>query len=212
VLTESEIGIAIQSNQGKAEYQRALQQAAQIRALAEAEAERIARTGIAQAMAIDEQVRAYGGPRFQVTQQVMSRFAEAVERAQIDVVPRVLITGDGREGGHTGGSGSVFEALLTMLLAERVGEPVSEERPRSPEIEALWTKIQAGLGQPAVIPEMSVPTPAPAPAAPTAQASLTPPTAPTPPASPTAQAPTPPAAPRPQTGDRPVAPTPRTRS
>ncbi|NTW04150.1 MAG: flotillin family protein, partial [Oscillochloris sp.] len=40
MLTESELSITVQSNQGKAEYQRALQQAAQIRALAEAEAEK----------------------------------------------------------------------------------------------------------------------------------------------------------------------------
>ena len=56
-ITESELSITVQSNQGKAEYQRAVQQAAQIRTLAEAEAERIARTGIAQAIATEEQVR-----------------------------------------------------------------------------------------------------------------------------------------------------------
>lgn len=66
VLTESEISITVQSNQGKAEYQRSLQQAAQIRVLAEADAEKAARIGIAQAIAIEEQVRAYGGPQFQV--------------------------------------------------------------------------------------------------------------------------------------------------
>jgi uncharacterized membrane protein YqiK len=38
-ITQSELSITVQSNQGKAEYQRALQQAAQIRALAQAEAE-----------------------------------------------------------------------------------------------------------------------------------------------------------------------------
>ena len=78
-ITESELSITVQSNQGKAEYQRAVQQAAQIRTLAEAEAERIARTGIAQAIATEEQVAAYGGPQFQVTQQVMNRFAEAIQ-------------------------------------------------------------------------------------------------------------------------------------
>jgi len=77
-LTESEIGITVQGNQGKADYQRALQQAATIRALAEAEAEKAARVGIAEAIAIEEKVRAYGGPQFQVTQQVMNRFAEAI--------------------------------------------------------------------------------------------------------------------------------------
>jgi len=71
----------VQSNQGKAEYQRSLQQAAQIRALAQAEAEKVARVGIAQAIATEEQVRAYGGPQFQVTQTVLNRFAEAVQQA-----------------------------------------------------------------------------------------------------------------------------------
>src|SRR5258706_11707770 len=63
-LTESEVSIAIQSNMGKAEYQRSLQQAAQIRALAEAEAEKAARIGVGEAIAIEEQVRAYGGAPF----------------------------------------------------------------------------------------------------------------------------------------------------
>ncbi len=56
-ITESELSINVQANQGKAEYQRSIQQAAQIRALAEAEAEKIARIGIAQALATEEQVR-----------------------------------------------------------------------------------------------------------------------------------------------------------
>ena len=60
-LTESEISITVQGNQGKADYQRALQQAATIRALAEAEAEKAARVGIAEAIAIEEKARAYGG-------------------------------------------------------------------------------------------------------------------------------------------------------
>src|SRR6185295_3236410 len=40
-LTESEVAISIQTNQGKAEYQRSLQEAARIKAMAEAEASRI---------------------------------------------------------------------------------------------------------------------------------------------------------------------------
>jgi len=38
--------------------------------------------GIAQATTIKEQVRAYGSPRFQFTQQVMNRFAEATHAAR----------------------------------------------------------------------------------------------------------------------------------
>ena len=97
--------ITVQANQGKAEYQRSLQQAAQIRALAEAEAEKAARIGIGQAIAIEEQVRAYGGPQFQVTQQVMNRFAEAIEKARVDVVPRIVIGGGGGGGGAGGVAG-----------------------------------------------------------------------------------------------------------
>src|SRR3954471_13269775 len=94
-LTESEISITVQGNQGKADYQRSLQQAATIRALAEAEAEKAARIGIAQAIAVEEQVRAYGGPQFQVTQDVMNRFAEAIEKAGVNVVPQVVVGGGG---------------------------------------------------------------------------------------------------------------------
>ena len=68
-----------------------MQQAAQIRALAEAEAEKSARIGIAQALAIEEQVRAYGGPQFQVAREVMSRFADAIQHSKVDVVPKILI-------------------------------------------------------------------------------------------------------------------------
>ena len=139
-LTESELSITIQSNQGKAEYQRSVQQAAQIRALAEAEAdktkllgtgeaqrvkslaeaeaEKAARVGVGEAIAIEEQVRAYGGPQLQLTRQVMERFSEAVELGRIDVVPKVMISGPG----GTGATGSAFEALLGLLLSERLGE------------------------------------------------------------------------------------------
>src|SRR5206468_5670952 len=97
-LTESEISITVQGNQGKADYQRALQQAATIRALAEAEAEKAAQVGIAEAIAIEEKVRAYGGPQFQVTQQVMNRFAEAIEAAKVNVVPQIVVGGNGGNG------------------------------------------------------------------------------------------------------------------
>jgi len=84
-------------------------EASKIAALAGAEAERAARVGIAQAMAIEEQVRAYGGPRFQLTQQVMQRFAEAIETARIDVVPKILIGGGSANGagGDALGGGSL---------------------------------------------------------------------------------------------------------
>ena len=148
VLTESEIGITIQSNQGKAEYQRSLQQAAQIRALAEAEAEKAARIGVGQAIAIEEQVRAYGGPQYQVTQDVMNRFAQAIEEAHVDVVPKIVIGGNGGNGTNgVQSTGSVFEALLTLLLSERMGEQVvgSDGASQRPEVTALRDQIRQSL-------------------------------------------------------------------
>jgi uncharacterized membrane protein YqiK len=141
LLTESEVSIAIQSNQGKADLARAEQQATQIKmlaeaearkiallaqgdaerikALADAEAEKAARVGVAQAMAIEEQVNAYGGPQFQLVQQVMERFASAIEISKVDVVPKIqLSSGSGGEQGHGGG---VLDSLLGVLLSEKLG-------------------------------------------------------------------------------------------
>jgi uncharacterized membrane protein YqiK len=152
-LTESELGITVEANQGKAAYQRSLQQAAQTRAMAEAEGDRIrrlgeaeadrsARVGVAQAIAIEEQVRAYGGPRYQLTQQVMSRFAEAIEVAKVDVVPKVVI-GGGANGGAAGGN--VLEALLTLMLSEKMGAPVDAggtTTRATPEVEAMRVRVR----------------------------------------------------------------------
>src|SRR5258706_8892496 len=171
-ITESELAITVQTNQGKAEYARAQQQASQIQALAQAEAEkirflgegeakkiqalalaeaeRVARVGIAQAMAIEEQVRAYGGPRYQLTQQVMNRFAEAVEHAHIDVVPKILIGGGqmSANGAANGamGTGNVLEGLLAILLSEKIGiETSATATPPSREAEALRSEMRARI-------------------------------------------------------------------
>lgn len=146
-LTEAELNINIQTDQGKAEYQRSLQQAQQIRALAEAEAEKIARIGIAQALATEEQVRAYGGPQFQVTQQVLSRFAEAIQTSGVDVVPRVVVSGGNNAEGGSSASSNVMEGLLTMLLSERFGVMADEsaKAPRSPEADALREQIRKDM-------------------------------------------------------------------
>ena len=151
-LTESELAIIVQTNQGKADYERSIQQAAQVRALAgaeadkvklmaDAEAEKAARVGIGQAMAIEEQVRAYGGPQYQLTQSVMARFAEALQTSGVDVVPKVVI-GGGKDGA---GQGSVMEALLTMLLSDKLGVSVGALGPRDPQAEELRRQIREGL-------------------------------------------------------------------
>ena len=176
LLTESELSITVQENQGKAEYQRALQQAAQMRALAdaeaartralaeaeatriratgEAEADKTARIGVAQAVAIDEQVRAYGGPQYQLTRQVMERFAEAVQQSGVEIVPRIMINGGGAAGDGQGGGaqGNIMQALLTMLLSERsgptiVGSPTGPGGPRRPEAEQIREHVRQTLAE-----------------------------------------------------------------
>ena len=163
MLTESEISIQVQSNQGKADYARAQQQAAQIqtlagaegekirllgegeakkiRALAEAEAERAARVGVAQALAIDEQVRAYGGPQFQLAQQVMNRFAEAIEKSQVDVVPKVSLSGAG------GTNGSLLDSLLGVLLSKELTAMagVASTAPRDPTADQIRSQLRKKL-------------------------------------------------------------------
>lgn len=169
-ITESELSINIQSNQGKAEYERSRQEAARIQTLATAEAEKIrilgegeakkiqaiagadaertARVGIAQAMAIEEQVRAYGGPRLQLTQQVLNRFAEAIQASQVDVVPKILIAGQNGQQGGSPMTGNVMEALLTLMLSEKLGADVGiTSTPRKPAAEAVRKKIQEDLNR-----------------------------------------------------------------
>lgn len=153
-LTESELSIVVETNQGKAEYQRSLQQAAQMRALAEAEAdrmrtlaeanaERAARVGIAEAVAIEEQVRAYGGPRFQLTHQVMTRLAEAIETAKVDLVPRVVV------GTQNGQIPNVLEGLLASLMApspDDAPSPVTQAvSALRPEVEKLRDEVRSSM-------------------------------------------------------------------
>ncbi|HWU44654.1 MAG TPA: hypothetical protein VN132_14480, partial [Bdellovibrio sp.] len=167
-LTESELSIIVQTNQGKADLARSQQQAMQIQALAAAESEKIrllaegeakritslgkaeadksAKVGIAQAIAIQEQVRAYGVPRFQLTQQVMNRFAEAIQTARVDVVPKVIIgnshsdRGDGQTGGM--GGSNLIEGLLAMMLSEKLGlEVMNSPSAHNPEIEKIRSEI-----------------------------------------------------------------------
>ena len=152
-LTESELSIQIQNNEGKADYQRAQHTAAQLkmiaaaeadklRSIAEAEAEKVARIGLAEAMAIEEQVRAYGGPQLRLTQEVMNRFAAAIEQSRVDVVPKIVIGGGNGQGG--GSNGNVMEALLTMMLSEKLAPALqgTAPAPRSTEVEELRMSIR----------------------------------------------------------------------
>lgn len=129
-LTKSSININIQDNIGKAELQKARQdaekqktladaEAYKVKRLAEAEAEMKARLGIAEAIAIKEQVNAYGGPQYQVIQDVMSKFTEAIREGKINIVPNNVVTMGSSDG--TGNNVNAVESLLAVLLSEKLG-------------------------------------------------------------------------------------------
>jgi uncharacterized membrane protein YqiK len=137
-ITESELSITVQENQGKAAVKRAAQEAEQTRtlahaesdkirivgegeaaktiALAGAEAERITRTGLATAETIEKQAAASGGAQYQLTRQVIERIADALEKSGVDIVPRVQINTGGASGAEGGGA---LQALIGMLLSEK---------------------------------------------------------------------------------------------
>jgi hypothetical protein len=64
------------------------------------------------------------------------------------VVPKILISG---QNGHQGGSpmtGNVMEALLTLMLSEKLGADVGmTSAPRQPAAEAMRQKIQEDLNR-----------------------------------------------------------------
>lgn len=141
-ITESELSIKVQQNAGRANLARSEQEAEQTRtlakaeadqirylgegeakkvvALAAAEAERVTKVGLATAKAIESQVEASGGPRYQLARQVAERFAEALETSGVDVVPKVQIAGGGQST-----SGGVLQALMTLLMTEKLDLPIS---------------------------------------------------------------------------------------
>ena len=152
-ITESELSITVQENQGKAAARRATQEADQTRthaqaegdririigqgeaaktvALASAEAERISKVGIATAETIERQVAASGGAQFQLTRQIVERVAEALERSGVDIVPRVQIS----TGGEQGQGGTLVDALMGLVLSEKgltalAGPAANDEHPR----------------------------------------------------------------------------------
>lgn len=166
MLTQSEINIKVQENEGRAQLQRASQDADRVRtlakadadkvktlaggeaervkliaeadarkvrvmgeadasrtkALAEADAEKEARVGIGKAIAIDEQVRAYGGPQLQLIQEVMNRLAMAIETSKVPIVPTTVVSMGGDGDGNGGGGSNAFSLLMTLLATDKLAE------------------------------------------------------------------------------------------
>jgi uncharacterized membrane protein YqiK len=139
-ITESALSIQVQENQGKANLARSQQEANQTRTLAQAEAdrthllgegeakrvialaaadaERVTKVGLAQAEAIAKQAEASGGAQYQLTRQIAERFAEALEKSGVDIVPKIAIGGGA---GQDAGSNPLLNALMAMMVADKAG-------------------------------------------------------------------------------------------
>ncbi len=153
MLTESSINIEIQNNKGKAEYERAVQEAEtakkkaeaeafktkaiaeaeafRTKTVAEAEAEKERKIGMAKALATKAQVEAYGGSEYQVIQDIMSKISEAIKEGKIDVVPKQLIQmGSSSEDGNIP---NFLSSLLEMLLSQKLLDKNSTDNHKSLE-------------------------------------------------------------------------------
>ena len=127
-ITRSELSITIRSNEGRAQKALAEEQAQttvisakaraeQLSLEGEGQAKSIRAVGEAEAAAIDSKVKAFGGPQYQVTSDVMKRFAEAVEKGGIALVPQVQVGADASAGGN------VLQSLMTVLLSRNLQDP-----------------------------------------------------------------------------------------
>ena len=70
----------------------------------------------------------------------MERFSEAIERGQLDVVPKVMISG-----AQGGGQGSVFEALLALMLSDKLAGTIKDQPARDPRLDETRDAIRDGL-------------------------------------------------------------------
>lgn len=166
-ITQSELSITIQENEGKAAVKRAAQdadrtrtqaqaeadrtrllgegQAAQIKVLAAAEADRITKVGLAEAEAIASQVQASGGAQYQLTRQVVERVATALEKSGVDIVPRVQING-GASTGEGGQGNGLVDALMGLVLADK-GQALAAPADAAPQRPRIAASSEQGESQ-----------------------------------------------------------------
>jgi uncharacterized membrane protein YqiK len=150
-ITTSVLSIQIRENEGKAKLAGARQEAEtiqvtakatadrtriegqgeadRIKAVGFADADRTRAIGLASAEATAKQVEAYGGPEYQLHSQVLMRFAEAIEKGKLSLVPQIQMSGGA---GGENGKGNIVEAMLSLLLADRAaaaraGKPVESQ-------------------------------------------------------------------------------------
>jgi len=130
-LTKSKIQIDIERNNGAALASKAEQEANQIIALAkanssritlegEAEASKESNVGLAKARAIDAQVKAYGGAKYRVIQEITDKLSDAIKNSSVDIVPKTVVNmGSGDD--NNSSTGTIIDTLLKFITMEKLG-------------------------------------------------------------------------------------------
>ena len=135
ILTESNIQIEIERNNGAALASKAEQEANQITALAKANSEKITlegqaeaskemNVGLAKAKAIDAQVKAYGGAQYRVIQEITDKLSDAIKGAKVDIVPKTVVNMGGTEENT---NGTILDTLLKLITVEKLGVPIKAD-------------------------------------------------------------------------------------
>ena len=120
--------------------------ALRVKMIAEADAEKEAKVGIGKAVAIDEQVKAYGGPQLQLIQDVMTKLATAIETSKVPIVPSTVVN-MGADGGD-GANMNAFGLLMSLMATEKLGDfTTSADRDADPVQEEMVSAIKQHLRQ-----------------------------------------------------------------
>lgn len=138
-LTQSKVEIEVAANRAEAQLAEAQRMAKRDVALAEGrakalrlegegEAAKVTQVGLAEAQVFQEKIKAYGDPRLFALRDLSERFANSTQ----PLVPeRVFIAGGAGENG--GGTGSLVQTLLGLLIAEKSGNGMADPIPPPPE-------------------------------------------------------------------------------
>jgi hypothetical protein len=75
----------------------------------------------------------------------MTKFTSAIEKAQIDIVPKTVVTMGGSEQNSTA---NAFEMLLNLLISDKLGVKLnSDSEEADPRTKAIKEQIMKNLAQ-----------------------------------------------------------------
>lgn len=137
-LTKSKIQIEIEGNSGAALASKAEQEANQIIALAKANASKVrlegeadaskeTNVGIAKAQAIDAQVKAYGGAKYRIIQEITEKLADAIKNTSVDIVPKTMVSLGGNSENNNSSSPMILDTLLRLITLDKLGISIPED-------------------------------------------------------------------------------------